>query len=353
MRLRSISQVRCALQSVLLAVATCHAAAAQHKLGRPGRSIAARARQYHGDEATPATTPSRSCWCPGLTIRSTPNFRDVQRAIDNLYSSSQFDNVDVPAAQFRRQALRSGPILVKERPLLRDWTLNGVVKLPPRDVERVDSASPRDLPIDRAAVAHARYAIDSMYRKANYYAAKVTVAETPTKDGGVTLAFDIVEGTRVTISRVEIEGNSHFKTDDLVKIMDTRPEGFLWFRSGAYDERRVDHDVRDNLPAWYGQHGLIDMQVIKDTLIADEATGKATFRMSLEEGDVYHVGTISMIGNRRFSTEELGALIPFATPEQIGSGRTVGGVFDRVGVGSRHGEGARASTRTAATSIRQ
>ena len=126
--------------------------------------------------------------------------------------------------------------------------------------------------------------------------------------------------------------------------MDSKPEGFLWFRSGAYDERKVDRDVRDHLPAWYGQHGLIDMQVVKDTLIADESTGKAILRLSVEEGQVYQVGTISIVGNRRFSTEELGALIPFAPPDQIGSGKTIGGAVRSYRVGERHHQGRASST---------
>jgi outer membrane protein insertion porin family len=146
---------------------------------------------------------------------------------------------------------------------------------------------------------------------------------------GVKVAFVVTEGGRVTIARVEIDGNAKFKTAQLVKMMESKPEGFWWFHPGEYDERKVDRDMRENLPAWYGHHGLIDMQVTRDTLVADPETGKATLRVSVEEGQVYHVGTLSIIGNRRFSAEELGALIPFATPDQIGSGKSIGVTFDR------------------------
>jgi outer membrane protein insertion porin family len=261
----------------------------------------------------------------GLVLHSSPNYRDVQKAIDNLFSTGQFDDVRVQQRTLGGRFVLA--IVVKERPLLLDYAVTGVAKLPKRNIDELVRLA-KGRPIDRSAVARARFAIDSTYKKDGYYAVHVTVSETAEKEG-VKLAFDVSEGSRVTISRVELQGNSRFASDQLVKVMDTKPEGFLWFRSGEYDERTVDRDVRERLPGWYGQHGLIDMQVIKDTLIADPNTGKAILRMSLEEGEMYHVGTISMIGNRRFSTEELGALIPFALPEQIGSGRTIGGVFDR------------------------
>ena len=261
----------------------------------------------------------------GLTLRATPNYRDVQRAIDNLYSSGQFDDVQVLQSTVGGRFVLT--IAVKERPMLKGWKVNGVVKLSRHEIDDLIRLR-KDFPIDRAAVAHARYAIDSTYRKAGYYAAAVTISESLAKDG-VTLSYNVNEGSRVTVSRVEIQGNGRFKASELINVMDTKPEGFFWFRSGEYDERKVDRDVREHLPDWYGQHGMIDMQVVKDTLVADASTGKAILRVSLEEGEIYQVGTISMLGNRRFSTEELATLIPFTTPDQVGSGKTIGGVFDR------------------------
>ena len=261
----------------------------------------------------------------GLSLHASPSFRDVQRAIDNLYSSGQFDDVHVQQGTVAGRFILT--IVVKERPKLLGWKVTGVARLSRHDIEGLVRLR-KDFPLDRAAAAHARYAIDSTYRAAGYYAATVKISESLTKEG-VTLDFGVNEGSRVTISRVEIEGNGRFKAEELLKVMDTRPEGFLWFHSGEYDARKVDRDVREHLPDWYGQHGMIDMQVVKDTLVADAKTGKAILRMSLEEGEVYQVGTISVLGNRRFSTEELGSLIPFASPNQVGNGSTVGGVFDR------------------------
>ena len=261
----------------------------------------------------------------GLILKSTPNYRDVQKAIDNLFSTGQFDDVRVQQRTVGGRFILA--IIVKERPLLLDYKINGVTKLPQHTIDDLVRLA-KGRPIDRSAVAHSRFAIDSTYKKAGYYAVHVTVSEA-TEPAGVKLAFDVSEGSRVTISRVEIQGNDAFNPEQLVGVMETKPEGFLWFRSGAYDERTVERDVREHLPTWYGQHGLIDMQVTHDTLIADPNTGKAILRMSLEEGQTYHIGTVSMVGNRRFSTEELAAMIPFVAPDQVGSGKTLGGVFDR------------------------
>jgi outer membrane protein insertion porin family len=261
----------------------------------------------------------------GLQAHSTPSYHDVAKAIDNLYSTGQFDDVRV-----LQQIVASKFVLVisvKERPLLIDWKVVGPEQIPPHQIEDLIHLV-KARPLDRAAVANARFLIDSTYHKANYYAAHTTVTETPVKDG-VTLLFTVTEGSRQTLARVEIVGNEHFPAAQLIKEMESKPEGFLWFRSGSYDERKVDRDVRDHLPTWYGQHGMIDMQVVHDTLIAQPDSPKAILRMTLEEGPVYHVGTVSIIGNRRFSSEELAVLIPFVTPDQVGSGKMIGTVYNR------------------------
>ncbi len=96
----------------------------------------------------------------------------------------------------------------------------------------------------------------------------MTVEQETTADSGVKLRFNVVEGNRVAIARVDIEGNDHFPATDLVSAMDSKPEGFWWFRKGAYDDGALDRDVRERLPEWYGHRGYIDFQVISDTLIA-------------------------------------------------------------------------------------
>ena len=161
------------------------------------------------------------------------------------------------------------------------------------------------------------------------YTAKVTYKETRTEDGGVTLAYTVDEGNRVAIARVEVEGNSAMTAEQMVGAMATKPEGFWWFRPGAYNERELDLDMRERLPRWYGERGMIDFQVVQDTIVDDQQNGKATLKLKVEEGDVYKVGTFEIIGNRRYSLEELSQGFPFGLPGQVGTGQQLGGLFNR------------------------
>ncbi|HEU5049269.1 MAG TPA: outer membrane protein assembly factor BamA [Gemmatimonadales bacterium] len=242
---------------------------------------------------------------PGATV----NYRDIQRAVTSLYRTGQFD--DVTVVQRIAGGRNTLVFVVKERPLLAGWSIRGAERVSTADVrDRVKLLEGR--PIDRAALARSTAAIDSLYRDRGYYTAEVTAIELPADStGGVRVFFDIREGGRVALSQVTVEGNQAFSDGEVVAQMGSKPESFWWFRSGEYDERQVEDDMRDRLPRWYASRGHIDFQVTGDTLIADSAHGKATLQLTVDEGPVYRVGAFEIRGNRRYSTDELMAYYPF------------------------------------------
>ncbi len=263
----------------------------------------------------------------GLVLHAVATYRDIQRAIGSLFRTGQFD--DVRVEQREAEGLLVLAIVVRERPMLRGWSVKGPDKISVRDVrDFVKLAEGR--PLDRAALASSRYQIDSMYRKEGYYAARVNTVIDSTPDGGVRVTFDIHEGNRIAIAQVEIAGNDKVPDGDLIDVMASKPEGFWWFRPGDYNEDMIELDRRERLPTYYGDLGYIDFQVVRDTLLTDQNSGKGVLSLTVEEGQAYRVGTFEVVGNRRFSTEQIaGDNSPFGTPAQVNSGQTIGAPFNR------------------------
>lgn len=246
----------------------------------------------------------------GLVVHSSVTYRDIQRAVTSLYRTGQFDNVAV------RQQGDSGKILiieVKERPVMERWSVVGASRISEGSVkERIKLTNGR--PLDRAAIARGKGAVDSMYRAQGYYEARVTVNQLPQDNGNVRVVFEIKEGKRVAVSQVNVEGNATFKDKKVVDHMATKPEGFWWWQNGRLDDDRLSQDLRERLPLFYSEHGFIDFQVSRDSLAVDSVNGKASLDLTVVEGDVYHVGSFDVVGNRRFSTEEITTLFPFGNP---------------------------------------
>jgi len=262
----------------------------------------------------------------GIQIGQPATYRGIQRAIQGLFATGQFDDVRVDQRQVGDKLILS--IVVQERPLLQRWALRGVEKLEESSVRRRISL-PEGRPLDRAAMARSRHAIDSVYRKRGYYAVEVKTLELPQDNNQVRVVFDVVEGPRVVVGQVVIEGNTAFKDKEIVKGMTTRPEGFWWFRKGEYNEERVEDDLRTSIPNWYADRGHVDLRILSDTLVADSAPGKAIIRITVDEGAAYKVGRFEVAGNRRFSVEEVSTFFPFGKGVIAGSGVTVGEPFSR------------------------
>ncbi len=251
----------------------------------------------------------------GIAVGQSVNYRDIQRAVRNLFRTGQFDDVVVEQRDVNGKLILA--FRVTERPLLERWAVTGTDRISLGTVkDRVRLREAR--PIDRNAVERARTAIDSMYIDRGYYAAQVTVKETATPSGAVRVVFEVSEGQRVAVGQVAIEGNSRFDDKTISKHMGTRPEGFWWFQKGDYDEERLEQDMRERLPRWYAENGQIDFRVLSHELVPDSVTGKALLKLEVEEGPVYQVATFEISGNRRFSTDDLATRYPFGGKEAVG-----------------------------------
>jgi outer membrane protein insertion porin family len=304
--------------TVLLLAGTAGAAGAQ---AQPGTltldSIGVTGNQRN---TTPAIIAAS-----GLVLNQPLNYRQVQRAIRALFQTGQFDDVAVEQLDVDGRTVLV--FQVRERPLLERWVIRGAELIDPNTIRgRVNV--PEGRPIDRAAIARSRHAIDSLYKRRGYYAAQVRVTETEGTTGQ-RVVFDIEEGNRVVISQVLIEGNERFPDAEVVAGMGSRPEGFWWYRRGEYAEDRVEEDIRERLPAWYGARGHIDFRVTGDSLIADTTPGKAILQLRVDEGRSYRAGTFAISGNRRFSLSELGAYFPFGGNPATSRGLSDTTAFDR------------------------
>ena len=236
------------------------------------------------------------------------NVSAFRRAIAALYATGEFEDVQINCAVTPGGRARLA-IAVRERPVVAAVTVRGTDRVSGRTVrDRIDIPVGRAL--DAAAVARAIGRIDSLYQSRGYYLARVR-PDTAITGGRARLTFTIDEGRRLAISGVRVNGNRSLDDKAVVGAMKSKPEGFLWWRKGEFDEDAYAADLADRIPQLYASRGFIDFQVVKDTLIVDRARGKALIDLTVSEGPQYRVGTFDVAGNARFSTEDLSQLYPF------------------------------------------
>jgi outer membrane protein insertion porin family len=275
----------------------------------------------------------------GITPGMQLNARILQRAIKNLYATAQFEDIAIVCEPNGAGPAKSlVAFVVKERPVLGDIRVTGPMRLSAGSVrDRIDLLVSR--PIDPASVARSVARIDSLYEANGYYLARVTV-DTEVVAGQTTLTFRVNEGRRTAVSGISVEGNHALSDKAIVKGMQTRPEGFLWWKKGEFDEDKFAGDITERIPQLYGNKGFIDMQVQKDTLIVDRERGKAQVDLAVNEGPQYRVGDFEVSGAKILSSQQLHLFYPFGDRQKslteavkdvfrIGGGDGDGDIFDK------------------------
>ena len=265
------------------------------------------------------------------------NFKSIQRAIRQLYASGSFSDVQVGCrVHDGPPILASIVVRVVERPLLGDVDVVGGDRISSRTLkDKVELLIGR--PVDAAQVAITKQRIDSIYEAAGYFLARVTVDTTALGDQRAKITFRVSEGRRLAVSGVRVNGLTNLAPADVVAAMKTKPEGFLWFRKGEFDEDAFAGDLTERIPALLARQGFIDGTVERDTLVVDRERGKGMVDLTIREGPRYSLGTFEALGNRRFSSEEVQRLFPFqpqalvadrarkgvaASERPVGAGRT-------------------------------
>jgi outer membrane protein insertion porin family len=266
-----------------------------------------------------AAIRSTSALTPGPQI----NVHDIQGAIKALYATGQFDDVQIVCHVAPTTSKATLVIQVRERPILANYRVIGADRVSPKDVKE-KLAFPTGTPVDPGKIAKAIESADSLYESNGYYLAQIK-PESTIVGGKLSIDFHIDEGRRLAISGIRINGNKNVSAEDIVASMDTKPEGFLWTRNGEFDDAKYATDLTEHIPQLYGTRGFIDFRILKDTLIVDRAKGKGLIDITVSEGPRYIVGNFEVLGNRRFSTDQIGAFYPFGKAQQATiSQRTVG-----------------------------
>ena len=275
----------------------------------------------------------------GITPGAQLNFRTLQRAIKQLYATNQFDEISVVCEPATIPAGKTTLVFnVTERPILGDVQVKGPERVSLNSVkDRVDLLIGR--PVDPAQVTRSVARIDSLYESEGYYLARVRV-DTTIQDGQANLTFVVDEGKRLAISGVRIDGNQALSDKAVVKSMSIKPEGFLWWKQGEFDEDKFASDLTEHIPDLYANHGFIDMQVVRDTMTVNRDKGKGFIDLRVKEGPQYRIGDFEVNGAQRFSADEIARYYPFGPQPRtlkgtvedvlhIGGNGEPGNVFDK------------------------
>ncbi|MCX5763473.1 MAG: outer membrane protein assembly factor BamA [Gemmatimonadetes bacterium] len=292
---------------LLIALALCGARAPLRAQDDVGRCATPDSVVVAGNKRVPSATVLLDA---GIATGTALNAPSIQRAMRNIFSGGQFDDVRIECKVLTTPQTAYLQITVVERPLLDFVDVSGIAAVPSKDVkDKVELLIGR--PVDPALVARAIQRMDSVYQANGYYLARIKADTTVIADNHITIQFKIDEGRRLSISGVKVTGNKKVPAAEIVSSLKTKPEGFWWWRGGEFDADKYAQDLGDSLPNLFARKGFIDFQLLKDTLVVDRERGKAMVEITVDEGKQYKVGTFEVTGNKRFNSEDINRFYPF------------------------------------------
>jgi outer membrane protein insertion porin family len=150
--------------------------------------------------------------------------------------------------------------------------------------------------------------LEKMYRKAGYSQVRVEyhINEDPVT-GLATVVFNIEEGPKVKITKVDFVGNEMIKDKVLRGEMETSKWQWWSFMtgSGKYDDKKFDEDL-DKVVDLYKEKGFLDVVVDPAKItFSYPKPDEMTISIQVQEGKQYRIGDVTVSGNKLFPSEVL------------------------------------------------
>ncbi len=241
----------------------------------------------------------------------------IDAALKALYGTGLFEDVKINQS--------GGKIIVTvvESAVINRIAFEGNRRLKDEQLKEEIQSKERG-PLSRAAVQADTQRIIEVYQRNGRFDVKVTPKIIDRPNNRVDLIFEINEGEKTGIKHIVFVGNKAYTAWRLKDVIKTAESGFLSFlqTTDVYDPDRIEAD-RDLLRRFYLKHGYADVQVVSATGEYDAAQKGFVVTFTIEEGPLYHFGTIDIQSNVR--AVDGSTLRPYLrmSPGQIYNGEAV------------------------------
>jgi outer membrane protein insertion porin family len=211
----------------------------------------------------------------------------INAALKELYRTGQFDDVRIARNGTRLV------VTVAEAPVIQRLSFEGNKQLKDKDLAKALGLKARGA-MTKAAVQNDVALLIDMYRKIGRYEVQVTPKTIPHGEGRVDLVFEIKEGDKTGVKRIDFTGNRGFAASRLKGVVKTTESGWFAFlkTSDVYDPDRLDADA-ELLRHFYVKNGHADARVAAAG-VYDPAQKGFTVTFAIDEGDSYRFGAIDV-----------------------------------------------------------
>ncbi|UDL90331.1 outer membrane protein assembly factor BamA [Mesorhizobium sp. PAMC28654] len=213
---------------------------------------------------------------------------DIDAAVKVLFGTGLFSDVQI------NQVGSTLIVKVAEYQVVNQVLFQGNKKLKDNALQAAVQLKSRGT-FSQAALDSDVEAVKAAYQRIGRDDAAVTTQIMQLGDNRVNVVFNINEGGRTQITAINFVGNSAYSSRRLSDVINTKRSSWLSFvlRDDVYDEDKLRAD-QELLRRFYYNHGYADFQVVSAVGELDSSTNKYTVTITVQEGDRYNFGDISV-----------------------------------------------------------
>ena len=233
-----------------------------------------------------------------------------------LYALEFFDRIETAIT---RASADGGEVVIRfnvtEKPTVGKINFFGNSSLRARELSDVISSRVNEI-VNQVKIRYDIEAIANKYREKGFPNVTVLAEEAPSGNGTVSLNFRINEQEKISISKIEFQGNSRFTSNALRSQLSLKAKSLI--NDGAFQEAKLITD-REAIVEYYQNRGFINA-VVRDVTRSYEENDKGNnliLTFMIEEGNEYRFGGIRFEGNQIFSTDQLNKIISQKTGEVV------------------------------------
>lgn len=223
--------------------------------------------------------------------------------IKNIYKMGYFDDVSVEIETFE------GGIkliyVVKEKPTIIRVEFQGNKELSDDKLREKIAVSPGSI-ADITLIQDNASRLQAFYEEEGYWLARIVPVVNKVTEDEVTLTYQIEEGSKVRIKKINIIGNRAISSGKIKGVMKTSEWKIYSFltSSGYYKKETMNRDI-EAIKELYFNNGYIKAVVADpDIKLTDDRKGMI-IDIQVSEGDQYKVSAIEITGNKAFTEPDI------------------------------------------------
>ena len=212
----------------------------------------------------------------------------IDSALKALYGTGLFQDVHITPSPGRIL------VTVVENPVINRVAFEGNRKIKDNQLENEVQSKPRGT-LYRATVQSDVQRIIEVYQRNGRFDVQVVPKTIELPNGRVNLVFEITEGPKTGVVRIQFVGNRTYSDYRLKDVVHTGESNFLSFlkSTDVYDPDRLEAD-RDLLRRFYLKNGFADVRIISATGEYDPELKGFVITYTIDEGEQYHFGVVNI-----------------------------------------------------------